>query len=63
MYVSMALLQVAIGVGLANWWIVIFVIPVLVGVYVLAVRREETYLTEKFGDAYLQYKRSVRRWI
>ena len=63
MYIAMALLQIAIGIALSNWWIVLAVIPVLVSVYVLAVRHEEVYLTEKFGDAYLQYKRSVRRWI
>ena len=63
MYVSMGLLQVAIGIGLANTWVVILVIPVLVAVYILAVRPEEVYLTEKFGDIYLQYKHSVRRWV
>jgi protein-S-isoprenylcysteine O-methyltransferase Ste14 len=27
------------------------------------VRREEAYLEGKFGEAYLGYKRSVRRWL
>ena len=63
MYVSMGLLQVAIGIGLANAWVVILVVPVLVAVYIVAVRPEEVYLTEKFGDAYLRYKSSVRRWV
>jgi len=27
------------------------------------IKREEKYLEKKFGDAYLQYKSKVRRWI
>jgi len=63
MYVSMGLLQGAVGIGLSNVWVVILAIPVLVGVYLVAVRPEEAYLTKKFGDTYLQYTNSVRRWI
>lgn len=63
MYVSMALLQAALGVGLANGWILLLVPVVLVVVWASAVRHEEAYLERKFGDAYLAYKRSVRRWL
>ena len=63
MYVCMALLQAAIGIGLANGWIVALIPAVLVGVYVTAIRHEETYLERKFGQVYLDYKASVRRWF
>ena len=63
MYVGMALLQIAIGVGLANWWVVIAVPVVLVVVYLAAIRHEEAYLERKFGRAYSDYKESVRRWL
>jgi protein-S-isoprenylcysteine O-methyltransferase Ste14 len=63
MYVSMALLQVAIGVGLANGWILLLVPVVGVVVQRTAIRHEEAYLERKFGDAYTAYKQSVRRWI
>jgi protein-S-isoprenylcysteine O-methyltransferase Ste14 len=63
MYVSMALLQVAIGVWFGSWWIIALVPVSLVSVYLIAVRHEEAYLEGKFGDGYLDYKRSVRRWI
>ena len=63
MYVGMALLQIAIGVGLANGWIVIAVPVVLVVVYLTAIRHEEAYLERKFGHAYSDYKESVRRWL
>ena len=63
MYVGMALIQLGIGIGLSNGWIVAFVPLVLVLVYLSAGRHEEAYLEDKFGEAYLGYKRKVRRWI
>ncbi len=63
MYVGMALLQIAIGVGLTNWWIIILVPPVLAIVHTTAVRHEEVYLERKFGDEFTRYKTSVRRWL
>jgi len=63
MYVGLALVQLAIGVGWGNGWIVALVPAVLAVVYAAAVRHEEAYLERKFGDPYLAYKRSVRRWL
>ena len=63
MYVSMALLQASIGVGLANGWIVVLVPLSIAVVYATAVRHEEAYLEQKFGEAYARYRSSVRRWL
>jgi protein-S-isoprenylcysteine O-methyltransferase Ste14 len=63
MYVGMALLQIGIGVGLANGWILALVPVVLWLVYRTAIRHEEAYLERKFGETYTSYKRSVRRWL
>jgi protein-S-isoprenylcysteine O-methyltransferase Ste14 len=63
MYVGLALLQTGIGIGLANGWIIILVAPVLVIIYATAISPEEAYLERKFGDTYIDYKRSVRRWL
>jgi protein-S-isoprenylcysteine O-methyltransferase Ste14 len=63
MYVGMALLQLGIGVALANGWIVALIPVVLVIIYQIAIRHEEAYLERKFGEGYLVYKRSVRRWL
>lgn len=63
MYLGMALLQVGIGVGFANGWILALLPPVLVIIYAVAIRPEETYLESKFGDGYTAYKKSVRRWL
>ena len=63
MYVGMALVQIAIGIGLANWWVILAVPVSLVLVYLTAIRQEEAYLERKFGSAYTDYKMSVRRWL
>jgi protein-S-isoprenylcysteine O-methyltransferase Ste14 len=62
-YVAMTLLQLAIGVARDNMWIVLFALPALAIVHFAAVLPEEAYLSEKFGDSYRQYLRSVRRYL
>ena len=63
MYVGMALWQAAIALWLANAWIAVMILPALVAVYHIAIKPEEQYLEEKFGEAYLEYKERVRRWL
>lgn len=63
MYVSLALLQIALGLGVGNVWIVLLAPMSCTVVYFIAIRPEEAYLATKFGDGYLDYKRSVRRWF
>lgn len=63
MYVGMAALQLGIGIGAENGWILLLLPVVLAIVYASAIRHEEAYLERKFGAAYLDYKRSVRRWL
>ncbi len=63
MYVGMALIQAAVGMQLGNGWILALIPAALRTMYLTAVRPEEAYLTEKFGQAYVDYQRAVRRWI
>jgi len=63
MYVGMAWIQLGIGIGAQNGWILLLVPVSLAGVYAVAVRHEEAYLERKFGAGYLAYRRSVRRWL
>jgi protein-S-isoprenylcysteine O-methyltransferase Ste14 len=63
MYVSMGLLQAGLGVALADGWVVLLVPATWTVIYRIAVRHEEAYLQRKFGEAYLDYKRQVRRWL
>jgi protein-S-isoprenylcysteine O-methyltransferase Ste14 len=63
MYLQMVLVCVGLAIFLANPWILLLT-PV--GGWLLhrfAILPEEAYLEGKFGDAYLAYKRRVRRWI
>ncbi len=62
-YVSGLLLQLGIALLMNNLWIVLLV-PVSKMVfdrYVIA--REEAYLERAFGEVYVDYSRSVRRWL
>ena len=63
MYLALCLLQVALGFFLNDWITLLFVVPLILIFHYGVVLREERYLTAKFGEPYLQYKREVRRWI
>jgi protein-S-isoprenylcysteine O-methyltransferase Ste14 len=63
MYLGLALIQVGLAFAMSNLWVAVLLPPVLVVVYATAIRHEESYLERKFGDSYLEFKRSVRRWI
>ncbi len=63
MYLAFWFVQVALGFFLNDWITLLFVVPLIVIFHYGVVLREERYLTAKFGEPYLQYKREVRRWI
>lgn len=63
MYLQMVLVCIGFAVILMNWWLLVLT-PVCGWLLQrLAIRPEEAYLERKFGDAYLEYKRQVRRWL
>jgi protein-S-isoprenylcysteine O-methyltransferase Ste14 len=62
-YVGMTILQLGIGVALGNPWIAGLAAAGLLTVHFVAVRPEEAYLAEKFGEPYLRYKAAVRRYV
>ncbi len=63
LYVSMAIgyLGAAVWTGRAG---AIALLPVAIAVLQkLVIAREEAYLTRRFGDEYVAYRRRVRRWL
>ena len=62
-YLSMTLLCAGIGVAADSIWILGLLLPALVVMHYGVIAREERYLEAKFGEEYLRYKQSVRRWI
>lgn len=63
MYSGLALLHAGSGIVLGSLWPLILLPVVLWTVYRMVVRREEAYLSAKFGDAYALYRQRVRRWL
>ena len=63
LYVALSLLQVGVGIWVNNVWVVAMLIPGLVVMSWGVVAREEAYLAHGFGEEYLEYKSSVRRWL
>jgi len=63
MYVSLALLTVALALFLNTWWIVLLLVPTLLIVQQFVIVPEERYLRRRFGAEYEAYTRRVRRWL
>lgn len=63
LYVTLALLYAAAALWL-DAPLAFATLPLaLLVVHYGVIRREERYLERKFGEEYLRYKRSVRRWL
>jgi len=62
-YAAFCLLSIGIGFYLNSLWVVLSFLPSALAVYYIAIRKEEAYLTLKFGTQYLAYKDKVRRWL
>lgn len=62
-YVAFCGYPLGLGLLLASPWLVLSILPACIGVYWLAIRREEAYLLAKFPKEYGAYLKSVRRWL
>ena len=62
-YMGDAMLLLGFAQLTGNVWFAIFMPAFLVAVYFLAVLPEERHLEERFGQTYLDYKESTRRWF
>lgn len=62
-YVAMAIMVAGLSVTMNNLWLAIMILPACLSVYWFCIRKEETYLEATFGADYVEYRRSVRRWL
>ncbi len=62
-YGAMILVYLGAACLFNSIWFLPFLPFVLLGIHFGVILREEKYLEGKFGEAYLDYKSRVRRWI
>ncbi len=62
-YIGFTATYAWIGIALDAPWVWVLLIPTLVVMHYGVIAREERYLERKFGQEYLDYKASVRRWL
>ena len=63
LYLSLAGLYLGVALVMNALWPLLLLLPVLLVTHYGIVRREERYLAAKFGEAYREYCRQVRRWL
>jgi protein-S-isoprenylcysteine O-methyltransferase Ste14 len=62
-YVAMTALYIGVALMANAAWPLILLGPLLLLMNWGVIRREERYLSERFGDAYAGYRSRVRRWL
>ncbi len=63
MYLGFSIMLLGIAIATGSLWFLIGLAMAMLTVTKLAIEKEEAYLAEKFGTAYLDYKSRVRRWL
>ena len=63
MYLSFLFFIIGLGLAVANPWMILLAPLLFVYVQERIIKREEGYLTQRFGPEYLAYKQRVRRWF
>ena len=62
-YVSFTIIPVGVGIASGNLWVLLLVVPTLWVMTKFVIEKEEAFLKHAFGDEYLDYFNSVRRWL
>lgn len=63
MYLSFSLIYLGVTFVANAFWPLLFLPEAIVLTYLLAIKREEAYLTREFGESYTAYCGRVRRWV
>ena len=62
-YVGIFLGLIGFAIGFNTLWFLVVLVVMYFLIRFGVVAREETYLENKFGAPYLDYKKRVRRWL
>jgi protein-S-isoprenylcysteine O-methyltransferase Ste14 len=62
-YLSFVFFMVGFGLATANPWMIILAPLLVLYVQERIIKREEGYLTQRFGPDYITYRKEVRRWF
>jgi len=62
-YLGMALSYIGITLAAEAPWALVMLVPATLVIQYGVIAREERYLERLFGEEYLSYKRTTRRWI
>ncbi len=62
-YLSFVMLHLGLALWMNSPWLLATGVVVVVVLARGVIPREEQYLTARFGDAYLEYRAAVRRWL
>ena len=62
-YLAFSLLHLGIALWINSLWLIATLVAALGVMACVVIPREEQYLERRFGEEYLTYKKSVRRWI
>jgi len=63
MYLMMVLICIGFAILLSDAWTAILTPVCAMLLYYFAIRPEEAYLEDRFGDSYRAYRSRVRRWL
>ena len=62
-YLGLVAIFLGIAVRYDNAWFAVLIPGFAVAVHFFTIRREEAYLERRFGEAFTEYRASVRRWL
>ena len=62
-YLAMFVLLIGVGLTLNSFWFLCSGLVVAIMIHYGVIIPEENYLEKEFGKDYLEYKKTVRRWL
>ena len=62
-YLAFSLFQLGLAIWVNSLWLMATLVGAVAVIHYVVIPREEEYLERRFGAEYLDYKRTVRRWL